>query len=259
MTYDFYSALDQGRRDYQEDAILGSFSDLSGAGFIVVSDGMGGHAAGHVASAIICDRVSETLRGALAQAGTAEPDICGTLQAAIFAANLAVQNSASAHPEQRGMGATVLATFVFNHRLYWISVGDSPLLLLRSGQLRRLNQDHSLGAQIDLLVQAGQMSADVAREHPDRHCLTSVLMGEDISQIDCPETPLQLVAGDVVIAASDGILFLENAEIEQCLCDTGAAAGDCSSQVIAQAIMAAIKLTDAPYQDNVALGILQIR
>lgn len=258
MIYDFYSALSQGSRDYQEDAILGTYSDRAEAGFSVVSDGMGGHAAGNVASAVVRDHVSGILQSELSSDRPTEPRIAATLQRAIVEANQAIQDNVLANPKHRSMGATVLATVVFGDRLYWISVGDSPLLLLRQGVLRRLNQDHSLGAQMDLMVKIGQMEAEEASSHPDRHCLTSVLMGESISQIDCPETSTTLLAGDVLISASDGILFLHDDEIVAAVDAAKSVGSDGSSEAVAHSILQTIEGIDDPEQDNTALGILQL-
>jgi protein phosphatase len=151
------------------------------------------------------------------------------------------------------MGATVVALVLDGVSLYWISVGDSPLYLYRDGELRQLNEDHSLAPQIDYLVRNGMMDPEVGRTHPDRHCLTSVLIGGDIERIDCVEAPLALVPGDVLLVASDGLQSLDDDRIAGILGDLG----DAPSNEIADALMAAVDECGDPDQDNVSLSVIR--
>jgi serine/threonine protein phosphatase PrpC len=155
-------------------------------GFAVVSDGMGGHAAGDLASRIIVAEVFAelTLRG---RAALADPeDLAELLQASVETANASLQAQIEAYPDQLGMGGTVVATSLVDGGLQWVSVGDSLLYLLRDGMLKRLNDDHSMGPQIDLMAKNGMIDAEAARTHPQRNCLTSALTGKDIPELDCP-------------------------------------------------------------------------
>ena len=121
------------------------------------------------------------------------------------------------HPETEGMGATLVVPALIENRLWWISVGDSPLFLYRGGKLSQLNEDHSMAPQIDFMVKSGLMDAETGANHPDRNCLISVLMGARIPKIDCPTKPFEMKAGDIVVCASDGLQFLTNAQIEKVL------------------------------------------
>jgi serine/threonine protein phosphatase PrpC len=77
------------------------------------------------------------------------------LQASVETANSSLQAQIEAYPDQEGMGGTVVATSLVDGGLQWVSVGDSLLYLLRDGMLKRLNDDHSMGPQIDLMAATG--------------------------------------------------------------------------------------------------------
>ncbi len=218
--YDVATAISQGARDYQEDAITSDFLIGADAGFVVLADGMGGHAAGDVASKIVLTEVYSELKFQYADTDAFETRAPEILRNITDHANDRLRQHARTHPETAGMGATLVVPVMLENRLYWISVGDSPLFLYRGGALTQINEDHSMAPQIDFMVKSGLMDAKVGADHPDRNCLTSVLMGTKIPQIDCPQKPMQLQIGDIVICASDGLQFLTNAQIEKLLART---------------------------------------
>jgi len=220
LQYDVASAISLGKRDVQEDAIICDFPLGSELGFAVLADGMGGHAAGDIASKIVVTEVFSELKLQSGDPKGMEGDIAEVLLGAALAANDCIGAHADAEPGTEGMGATLVAPVLMQNRLYWISVGDSPLFLYRNGSLTQLNEDHSMAPQIDYLVRTGVMEPETALNHPDRNCLTSVLAGNEVPRIDCPATPVQLMDGDIVIAASDGLQFLENPEIADILIDS---------------------------------------
>lgn len=252
--YDAASAISQGRRDQQEDAVAADFPAGAGIGFAVLADGMGGHAAGDVASGIVVTEVFSELKLRAADPGGFERDIGGLLREAASSANDCVAHHVASYPGAYGMGATLVAPVLVGDRLYWISVGDSPLFLFRDGRLRRLNEDHSLTPQIDYLAASGLMPAEEALNHPDRNCLTSVLIGQPIPMIDCPDRPVRLAEGDLVLAASDGLLFLPDERIEAIL---AAHAGEPSAMIGAR-LLRALEDLDDPDQDNVSLCVIQV-
>ena len=169
-------------------------------------------------------------------------------------ANTQVAQLANARPELRGMGATVLVPLVVANRLYWISVGDSPLYLLRGRRLSRLNQIHSMASLMDQQVADGMISPQEAAQHPDRDCLTSVLVGRRIPQIDCCDCPIDLEDGDIVIAASDGLQFIEETRIAQLVYD----GRHRTSAEIGSRLLEEVRYVDDPEQDNVSLCVLKI-
>jgi protein phosphatase len=254
MKYDVASAIGTGKREYQEDSVVADFSIGLPFGFVVLSDGMGGHAAGDVASKIVVTEVFSELKLQTGDVASLEAEIEEVLRSVAHSANACIEAHVAQNPDLRGMGATLLAPVFFGQRLYWISIGDSPLYLYRDGVLKQLNEDHSLAPQIDLMVKTGQMDEETARHHPDRNSLTSVVMGRRIPQIDCKPKPTELRPGDVVIAASDGLQFLEPREIETVL----RKARRYSSAETAQALLSAVEKLDSPDQDNISFAIVKI-
>lgn len=254
LSFDAASAISQGARAYQEDALITEFSSGSGLGLVVLADGMGGHAAGDVASKIVVTEVFRELSTLRADMAKSSGCICDALQKAARQANETLKHHVVAHPETRGMGATLVSTVIVGRKLYWISIGDSPLFLFRDNALVQLNEDHSLSRTIDMMVQSGVLSAEDGENHPDRNMLTSALLGEPIPEIDCPSDPTLLRAGDILIVASDGLQFLTNAEIEKLLRERPFG----KSSDIVGALMSSLKIQNDPDLDNVSMSVIQI-
>lgn len=251
--FDSAAVLSLGRRDHQEDALAIDFPIGANFGFAVLADGMGGHAAGDVASKIVVTEVFSELMFQSSDVTAMTGDIGEVLRNAAYAANECVRAHTETNPETLGMGSTLLAPVIDNNRLYWISVGDSPLLLFRGGKLTQLNEDHSMAPQIDLMVAAGALTEDAAANHPDRNALTSVLFGDEIESIDCRDEPFLLEDGDVLIAASDGLQFLHNDEILAILKRNLAR----PAATIARELLAALDALDDPAQDNISFSVIK--
>jgi PPM family protein phosphatase len=247
------TAISRGRREYQEDAVVTDFPIGGEISLAVVADGMGGHAAGDVASKIAVTEVFSELKLQSGDPDAFEVRAPQMMRAAVEAANGCIASHSRADAETFGMGATLLAIAILRGRLFWISVGDSPLFLFRDGALRRINEDHSLAPQIDYLVRAGQLTPEEGRAHPDRSCLTSVLCGGAIPNVDCPGEPLILLDRDVLVAATDGVLTLEPEQIAAVLTEAGPSSAD-----VARALLDAVERQDDPDQDNVTVSVIRV-
>jgi serine/threonine protein phosphatase PrpC len=254
--YDVATALWQGARPYQEDTLLADFHGGLDRGFAVLADGMGGHAAGDLASRLAVIDAASHLKFLIHDGAALEKTLRAELTSAIETANDVLRDRAAADPRLKGMGTTFLATVIFEDRLYWASVGDSPLYLWRENGLRRLNADHSMAPVIDQMARAGEITEAEAAAHPDRNALTSVLMGRALKAMDVPETATVLDPGDVLIQASDGVQFLEDEEISEII--GRAVAGREASAGIARALITALQDRDDPAQDNTAIMVLQL-
>ncbi|MBY0349961.1 MAG: hypothetical protein B7Z04_02235 [Rhodobacterales bacterium 32-66-9] len=252
--YDVASGISQGARDYQEDAITADFPVGAEAGFVVLADGMGGHAAGDVASKIVLTEVFSELKFHFADVRSFEARAPEILRNIADFANETLRQHTRSHPETEGMGATLVVPALVENRLWWISIGDSPLFLFRGGRLSQLNEDHSMAPQIDFMVKSGLMDPEVAANHPDRNCLISVLMGTRIPKIDCPTKPYELQAGDIVLCASDGVQFLTNAQIEKVLNRYRKA----RSTEIAERLLEDLIRLDDPDQDNISFTVIKV-
>ena len=252
--YDVASGISQGARDYQEDAITADFPVGAEAGFVVLADGMGGHAAGDVASKIVLTEVYSELKFHYADVDAFEASAPEILRGVAELANNTLRHHTNSHPETEGMGATLVVPALVENRLWWISIGDSPLFLYRNGKLTQLNEDHSMAPQIDFMVQAGLLDAESAVNHPDRNCLVSVLMGASIAKVDCPAKPCELKAGDIVVCSSDGLQFLTNAQIEKVLSKYRKH----RSTEIAERLLDELHRLADPDQDNISFTVIKV-
>lgn len=170
----------------------------------VVCDGMGGHAAGEVASEIAVDVIAER--------APRHPD-AEALGRAVEEANLAIVRAAREGVGREGMGTTCTAAMLENERLVIAQVGDSRAYLLHQGKLQQLTRDHSLVAD---LIEAGQITEAEARVHPQRSVITRALGSDPRTQPDLFE--INVEAGDRLLLCSDGLsTMLEDPEIEKIL------------------------------------------
>ena len=176
-------------------------SFLLRAPLFVVSDGMGGHAAGEVASSIAVETVGELAPG------TADDVLLG---AAVEAANKAVIRGAEEGIGKPGMGCTATAVLVEKNRVAVAHVGDSRVYLLHQGTLVRITHDHSY---VEELVDSGQITADEARTHPSRSIITRALGSDPDMYAD--HFTLEVNTGDRIILCSDGLSsMISDSELE---------------------------------------------
>jgi len=254
LRLDVATGISQGRRDHQEDAIVSDFPIGGEIGLAVLADGMGGHAAGEIASTIAVTEVFSELKVRASDPEIFVRNAPGFLRSAADGANACIAGHIRAHAETRGMGTTLIALAVAGDRLFWLSVGDSPLFLYRDGKLAQINEDHSLAPQIDQMERMGLWTHEEAREHPDRNCLTSAITGTPLGQVDCPLAPLDLAPGDILIAASDGLTSIAHKRIGAILGKTRKR----PSAEIARLLFSEIDAVSDPEQDNVCFSVIRV-
>lgn len=272
---DFAGRQILGQRDEQQDAY--GFSIIAAGDkeheaqtlLITVADGMGGYEGGREASAealrafvegyfgyLDGSKVSAKTPGGSNGDRDENPFSNSALAAALGVANGALDNLIEENPEKlEEAGTTLLGVVVSRAQVAWISVGDSPLLLWRKGEIRRLNADHSMRAVLAQKIAAHQMlPADLAT-HPERNVLRSALLGGEIEHVDSPAKPTSLQAGDILLAATDGLLTLGSDE----LASTVARFRNKPALVIAQRLVKAVEAKRAPKQDNATVAVVKIR
>jgi serine/threonine protein phosphatase PrpC len=166
---------------------------MKGALFIV-ADGMGGHAAGEVASEIAVDTVSN------AYYMDDNEDVTTPLLQAIKRANLAIHQRAAENLLRSGMGTTCVAAVLRGNMAYIANVGDSRAYLVRGGQARQITQDHSWVAE---QVRAGLLTEDQARTHAQRNVITRCLGTQPDVEVDVFLEPLQ--ENDSLVLCTDGL------------------------------------------------------
>ncbi len=191
---------DIGRvRPHNEDAVafvVPSQADSTNQdSLVLVADGMGGHAAGEVASAL----AAEVIRRVFYELEGRPSEI---LAAAFDAANDAVFAYAQSHPECSGMGTTCTALAIRDDRAWLAHIGDSRAYLLRASRLTQLSEDHTLVAK---LVKDGVLTAEEASSSEHNNVILQALGPAPKIKPDVWSEGLRLVPGDVVILCSDGL------------------------------------------------------
>ena len=226
-------------------------------GIFVVCDGMGGQAAGEVASKMAVDTILTYYRSSshtghyptVGEQIDGVTDRANHLASSIHLANQAVHDAAAHHAAQRGMGSTVVAvSFEGEGSFYSIGhVGDSRIYLMRSGNLLQLTEDHSLVME---QVRRGIMTLEEARKSTAQHIITRALGTEDNSPPDLAEFPAE--PGDVLMLTTDGVLrHLEDEQIHEVL-QSAATLQDACDQLIQLAL-------DAGGEDNATCILIRVK
>ena len=179
---------------------------------IVVADGMGGHAAGEVASSMAVDGVVELMSSAVGSPHVGGQKYLEVLGRVLQNVNTTVYQ-AGQDADKRGMGTTCTVVVIKEDQLYVSHVGDSRAYLLRAGELHQITEDHSW---VEQQVAIGALSREEARNHPDRNVITRAI-GLD-PQVKVDGYLVSLANGDVLLLCSDGLTtMVEDAEIASIL------------------------------------------
>lgn len=195
-----YAITDIGRmRPINEDSY---YAPREGERFCAVADGMGGHNAGEVASAMAVQVFSERMR----EAGRVSAE---TLHGAVVRANEAVYQQALENASMSGMGTTFSALAVDGDTVYLAHVGDSRIYLVRRGAIMQVTTDHTL---VEEMVQKGLITPREARVHPKRNIITRALGTEERVMIDIVQMGVR--PGDAFFLCSDGMTnYVDEREI----------------------------------------------
>lgn len=168
-------------------------SVYAGARLLALADGMGGHAAGEVASQLVI--------AALAHLDDDEPggDLLGKLDNAVRAGNSAIAAQVEAEPELEGMGTTLTAILFAGDRIGLVHIGDSRGYLLRDGELTQITKDDTF---VQTLVDEGRITREEAHSHPQRSLIMRALTGHEVEPT---LTMREARAGDRYLLCSDGL------------------------------------------------------
>lgn len=233
LALDFVAVSDRGLvRGNNED------SAYAGPHLLVLADGMGGHAAGEVASQLMVEHLEHLDRD------PEDADMLALLGAAAEDANAAIESSVADHPDQAGMGTTLTA-LMFNGREFGlIHVGDSRGYLLRDGELRQLTVDDTF---VQSLVDEGRLAPEDVSTHPQKSLILKAYTGRPV------EPHLEVVEvqpGDRVLLCSDGLsdpVTRETIEV---------ALGDGTPEMAAQRLVELALRSGGP--DNVTVVVAEV-
>lgn len=238
-----------GRRGNQEDSF--AISDLTDAklcrsiGILaVVADGMGGLADGEVVSAGVTSSVMREF-----------PNLSGSLTPPQKLHYLVEQASMAGNAVTGGVknhgGSTMVAALVVDGNLYFASVGDSRIALVRGGGLITLTRAHVYETDLDRRAAGREISFEAALADSQRRALTSYIGMGELEHVDCSQQPIALMAGDWIVLMTDGVFNeLTNEEIAHALRGSAPEA----AERIEQLVLA----KGDPHQDNLTAVLLRV-
>lgn len=242
-----------GRREHNEDAVLrrsGTIDEVP-VSLIAVADGMGGHAAGDVASQLAIETLQDRWLEFLESGGLPDLDQLRRFVRAVYAQiNTAIARRCVDDPHLEGMGTTLVSIFALGQRALVANIGDSRAYVLKEAGLTQVSDDHSVVADS---IRRGLITPDEAHASPYSHALTRALDGEEDMGVDIyPEDGwLKLPEDCVLLACSDG---LSNAvtvdQFERCILGLDDL-GEAAEELVALAY-------EQGSQDNVSLAALEV-
>lgn len=192
----------QGReRSRNEDSYLARTA--GGISLCAVADGMGGHVAGDVASALAVSVLERFWTGLDGSSPLARHQLSGIMQKLMLDANRLIFDKSAGNPEMQGMGTTLTVGLLSERDLVIGHVGDSRAYLIDGERIVLLTEDHSL---IEQMIQQGSLSPAEARDHPQRHILTRALGIHHDVEVDVVETVAE--EGSTLLLCTDGLTSL---------------------------------------------------
>ena len=217
ITVHVLGRTDVGRtREHNEDAFL--VADLSGGtvseqaetvtytlgprgGLFMVADGLGGAAAGEIASGMAVDIVLQELRRTWVSSAGTDPDtFAHALKKACEAANVRIYEYAMKNPDHRGLGTTATIAGLLGDTLYLVQVGDSRAYIVRAGVAQQITKDQSL---MQRLIEAGELTPEEAEHSERRNIILQALGPEPTVKIDLTHQPVR--RGDLLVLCTDGL------------------------------------------------------
>ena len=198
------SIHDMGKRSSQQDSFgisdVKEGTDFENKGVLaIVADGMGGLSDG--------DRMSQMVVVTMLKEFDKENDKMPDASLLLKLVNEASAEVLEDLGEEKigRCGSTVTAVIVKNNKLSWISVGDSHIYVYRKGNLVKMNKDHNYAADLDAMVENGELTPEEAMNDPQRSALTSFIGMGNLELVDQNENPVALEKGDRILLMSDGI------------------------------------------------------
>jgi len=180
-------------RSHNEDSVGAD----SGAGFVILADGMGGYNAGEVASGMAVAMLSDNLKTALSED---RRDMAALASAEVQKTNSAIFQAAQSQPQYNGMGTTLVLAMFRDNRITVAHIGDSRLYRLRGEQLEQMTRDHSL---LQEQIDSGLITREDARHSHNKNLVTRALGVDDTVEVEVHE--YEVLPGDLFLLCSDGL------------------------------------------------------
>lgn len=237
-----YMAQNIGTRKEQQDSFLYSdiyddFGKRIGA-IGILTDGMGGLSNGKIAGKIGAEEFFKHYTKVF------DGNINSAIVKSLYHSNAAVQ-------QIENSGTTIVGAVIENWNLYWFSVGDSRLYLMRNGLLRKLNIENNYANTLKKQAYRGEITFTEALNNPKRSALTSYLGIDQLTEFDYNDCQFPLICNDCIVLCTDGLYrTLSDAEMARILSET--------QSNPAEALLSSALYKGKPFQDNITVMVLKV-
>lgn len=196
-------------RSHNEDSVI-IVKNQSGDTLMAVADGMGGHSAGEVASSITISHLSKCFNESFCNMEKVQA--VNWLREIVVEINELIFGYVDSHPESKGMGTTLVVALVTKDYILLGNIGDSSGFVVKEDKLHKVTYDHTL---VNLLLKAGELTEEEAKDHPKKNVLMKALGANDPIDIDIFDCDMDISS---ILLCSDGLTnMLDNEQIEKVL------------------------------------------
>ena len=196
-------------RDHNEDSVI-IVKNRENAHLLAVADGMGGHSCGEIASSIVISYLGHHFQESFYK--MSKEQAINWINDTVNEVNSKIFKYALDHPESKGMGTTLVMAILTNDYLLFANIGDSSGFVLKDKKLHKITYDHTL---VNLLVQAGELKEEEAKNHPRKNVLMKALGANDPIEADIFDCDMNI---DSIMLCSDGVTnMLEVSQMEKVL------------------------------------------
>lgn len=196
-------------RTHNEDSVI-IVKNKDGDYLMAVADGMGGHSAGEVASSIAISYLGKSFNETFANMEKVKA--VNWLRESVMDINELIFSYVKDHPESRGMGSTLVVAIVTKDYILFGNIGDSSGYVIKDSHLHKVTYDHTL---VNLLLKAGELTEEEAKDHPKKNVLMKALGANDPIDIDIFDCDTDISS---ILLCSDGLTnMLDNDQIEKVL------------------------------------------